>query len=885
LAHLVWGAGATLLAVATSLPARTPPTRTPPAEKPIDLRRRVEDSRPFDGQGRYALATEDGVRGCQALAVLAGRFGAKPYDALSTGKGAWLTERVIFKDVDTGATVMRLTNDRWATALSYFHGSWSADGKTIVFRRRPGMWEASTPTHGPMAMNADGTNLRNVFRDHKTVTGEVCSPTEPDVAYAKADGRSVAFSLGTGLTDHLVHGSSGWHLKISPDGRYLLSWGDTSRGKGLWVARVDGKEKYEIAVPESIHDSYRFHPTLPKVLFWYEGKLRDGFVQCDFDGSHQAVVPVSFDWNHADVGPDRGVHGNGTITRIRGEAWLPFEPLFAPPGREYYDDPYNFNSYVSWAPKDEPWANFTRIARRPHVSEIFTAAVEPAPDHAVNRYRVCLTGLQPGRDLDNPNTSPDGTKVLFNSNLFGQVDIFLVVARLPESPQGLTVRRSGAGNELTWEAPRHHAEVAGYHVYRSRCSGRGFQTLTAPHACVPAGKAGLRYLDPVEDSATYYYVVTAVENSGLESGLSDEVVSGRAGRYQGVREKRTVFLEAERARLTHPFWVGFRGDASDLHYIWMRQKEGTGTATFALSPAQLIGGPCRLWARVKGEGGARFTVGAGKARVALRCEPSKSWQWVRADETIDLAGQQSLEVSGSAYGSSLDCLALSTDDDFDPGRAARVVWPPLAAPSGLAVRARSPHEAFLAWRDGGDAVHHYNVYCGPGETFEPNQTYLVASPDRPRLVDWGIRGGQQLYYRVTAVDRAGNESPGCAPVAVQMPEVRRTLLMQEFAEAIEFTVPQEGRYTIWLELVRGKGRGTYIDLKMDDKVMGAWVGALDGLSDVAWLNYDRWGRAALTAGKHTLSISNKSPHKINKVLITNDEWYRPAGHVAILAGW
>lgn len=59
--------------------------------------------------------------------------------------GAWQTERVYFKDVDAGATMIRLTNDRWADELSCFQCHWSADGKTIVFRRRPGTACRSTP--------------------------------------------------------------------------------------------------------------------------------------------------------------------------------------------------------------------------------------------------------------------------------------------------------------------------------------------------------------------------------------------------------------------------------------------------------------------------------------------------------------------------------------------------------------------------------------------------------------------------------------------------------------------------------------------------------------------------------------------------------------------
>jgi hypothetical protein len=280
--------------------------------------------------------------------------------------------------------------------------------------------------------------------------------------------------------------------------------------------------------------------------------------------------------------------------------------------------------------------------------------------------------------------------------------------------------------------------------------------------------------------------VTSVEHSGLESILSEEVVAGRT-------EKRTVFLECERARLSHHFWVAFRGDAGDLHYVWMRAKEGTGTATFSLSPSQVIPGPCTLWARVKGEQAARFTVRAGKRRVTLPCEPGKSWRWVKADEPIDLEGQKDLEVSTSTYGSAMDCLALSSDVDFNPGRASRIAWPALPAPKGLTVAARSPFVAELSWEVVPTAMaHHYNVYCSPDRKFQPNQAYLVASPDRTKLVDWGLRSGQQLFYRVTAVDRAGNESPACEPVAVQLPEVRRTLLVKDFSPEVEFAVQEGG---------------------------------------------------------------------------------------------
>ena len=476
-------------------------------------RERVSVYVPYDGSGRYTMMQDDGVRGVQGLAALASRFGVKPYDQLRQPDGTWQTERVIFRDVDTGVPVVRLTNDPWADELSYFQGNWSADGRYVVFRRRPGMWESSTDTHGPMAVRADGTGLRNVFRDYPMVRKEVCSPTEPNICYAlAADKKLVAFDLETGRTHHVVRDVLGsWHLKVSLDGKYLMSRSAIEKGgQGLWIVSADGSEYYELSIPEAIHDSYRFHPSQQKVMYWYEGRYRtEGFVQSNFDGSGVTKVPVLFDWNHGDVGPDRGVHTEGYITRIEGSLglswdamprdtfapestsaagasrpkgtespWAAKEPLFHKPGVEYYDDPADANGYLTWWPKDQLWVYSTRILKRPYVSELEAFYAEPAPDGVVNRCRICFTGVQRPASLDNPGASPDGTKVLFNSNIFGRVDAYYAVARLPERPRALSAQPAARGVTLTWSPPAHRAEVRGYHVYRSRESGVGFEPLT-----------------------------------------------------------------------------------------------------------------------------------------------------------------------------------------------------------------------------------------------------------------------------------------------------------------------------------------------------------------------------------------------------------------------
>lgn len=849
-------------------------TQTVPVDEPLDAR--IKGYTPYDGAGRYTMEADDGVRGIQGLEAVAQRFGVKPYEELSSGEGVWQTERVIFRDVDTGATVVRLTNDPWADQLSYFKGNWTADGKCIVFRRRPGMWESSTATHGPMAMRSDGTDLRNVFRDFRMVRKEVCSPTEPGICYAMADGKKVvAFDVETGITDHLVREVPGcWHLKVSLDGKYLMGRSDIEAGgKGLWTVSADGSEYYELSIPDAIHDSYQFTPAGDKAMYWYEGRYRaEGFVMQDFRGGEEAKVNVLFDWNHGDVGLDRGAHTGGYVTRIAGDTWLEKEPLFAAPGVEYYDDPHTFNGYLTWSPKDQLWVYSTRILRRPHISEIHCYHAEPVPGDVVNRYRLCFTGVQRPACLDNPGASPDGTKVLFNSSMFGRVDAYYVVARLPEEPVGLQAERTGEGVRLTWTPPAHHAEVAGYHVYRSRESGTGYTPVTETPAI------GTESMDTeAPDAGPVFYAVTAVEHSGLESGLSVEAAVG-AG-----EAPRRIFLEAEAGERTPAVWLAHQGLASGLHYVWMRKHEGPGGITI---PAILPEGErdWRLWASVKGADGVDLTAELGGQIAHLESTASSSWGWVQAGDTMGAGGETTLTLSSGLYGTAVDCVVLTDDADFTPG-GRRILAPKRERVEGLEAEDISPYAVRLSWEAEDSATfHHYNVYCGADGDFAPSQASLVASPDAAECIDWGLKPGASLHYRVTCVDRWGNETPASEAVEVTLPGVERVVVEKPGGDEVAFEAPSAGTYTLWLKLKDGGRGGNYIDAAIDGEKR-TWTCAFDGLSEEAWFTYGQWGRFELEAGAHTLTIDNKTKHTIESVLLTNDQSLQPDGHIDILSGW
>lgn len=77
----------------------------------------------------------------------------------------------------------------------------------------------------------------------------------------------------------------------------------------------------------------------------------------------------------------------------------------------------------------------------------------------------------------------------------------------PAQPRGLVAVGGGVTVRLAWEAVS-DPDLGGYHVYRSRTPGRGYEKLTAtPQPAITYVDAG------VQPGQTYYYVVTAVDRA------------------------------------------------------------------------------------------------------------------------------------------------------------------------------------------------------------------------------------------------------------------------------------------------------------------------------------------------------------------------------------
>jgi hypothetical protein len=88
----------------------------------------------------------------------------------------------------------------------------------------------------------------------------------------------------------------------------------------------------------------------------------------------------------------------------------------------------------------------------------------------------------------------------------------------PNPPQRLTAQSLRYGAVLlSWKKNRER-DLVGYNVYRSTIPGSGYQKINSSLISVP------KYTDKqVVNGNTYYYVVTAVNKAGGESGYSNEV--------------------------------------------------------------------------------------------------------------------------------------------------------------------------------------------------------------------------------------------------------------------------------------------------------------------------------------------------------------------------
>jgi glycosidase len=312
----------------------------------------------------------------------------------------------------------------------------------------------------------------------------------------------------------------------------------------------------------------------------------------------------------------------------------------------------------------------------------------------------------------------------------------------PEAPAGLIVTGEGDSFvDLTWDAV---PGAAGYHVYRSPVSGGGYERLnTEPLAY-------LAFFDnAVTNGRLYYYVVTAVDHLGNESGRSNEA-----------------------SALPHLIigWANLQWPPSIEHTI------------SALNPTESIYG--QVWIDVHTvlpgpTEGLIAQIGFGPD--GSNPDGSGDWIWVDAAFNVDIgnndefAGQLLPEAVGTydyAYRYSttggfswLYADLDGTGNGYDPAQAGSLtvlasgdITPP-AAPANLHLVEASPSFIQLAWDAVPDAdLYRYEVYRGDAAGGPYVKMADVPAP-ATEYTDMDVVSDTAYYYVVLAADTSFNRSP------------------------------------------------------------------------------------------------------------------------------
>ena len=364
--------------------------------------------------------------------------------------------------------------------------------------------------------------------------------------------------------------------------------------------------------------------------------------------------------------------------------------------------------------------------------------------------------------------SPDGTKCLYRSSMLGNLDMYLSIVRYPSPPRNVEVRREGGGVLLTWEKPERSREVRGYRVYRSARSG-------GPYDCVSEGVVeGRRFLDR-DRAPGGYYVMTAVEHSGIEGKRFSE----EAGlTWDGHVNK---YFEAETGKLTFPMRKVFLPASSSAAYaiaravrdpFWQRTR-GEARATWNIDLPK--DASYTLWVRLRTRLGrsAEMSYLINGVNVGTFADPVPDWRWVRLSKPARLkSGGQELLCCMPKSGYELDKLLLTTDPRYTPRQMGNLPTAPPRTPSELsAAWDTTGRHVILRWRhERGPLFHYLQVHKGASKAFVPSQRTLLGSPTEPAFIDPRPPDEGELFYRIVAVDTWGNRSAVSAAASVRKPD-------------------------------------------------------------------------------------------------------------------
>jgi hypothetical protein len=325
---------------------------------------------------------------------------------------------------------------------------------------------------------------------------------------------------------------------------------------------------------------------------------------------------------------------------------------------------------------------------------------------------------------------------------------------VPVAVSDLAARQSGESVVLTFTLPVRTtegeilAEPPDVEIFRGFAGTKIEHVYTIPGALVETylGEGRMRFVDPLKPAdlarGTVFYRVRTRASPRRASADSNEA----AVRVLPVPER----IRAVRARVTESA-VELEWDApaeSPAGYRVYRGELEPGAALPAeLSPAALKS-PLALLGPAAAPAFRDTSFEFGRAYVYV----------VRS---VAQAGPDSAESADS------EPVVVTPRDTFAPAPPENLVAVYVPPSEG------APAEIELSWSIGAESdLAGYRVYrvAGAGTPPELLNRELLRLPT---FRDTSIAGGERYRYTVTAVDRAGNESPHSAPATADVPPANR----------------------------------------------------------------------------------------------------------------
>ena len=833
----------------------------------------------------------------------------------------WLSERMIFRDPSTGGILWRMTCDPSVETVDYYDiPAWNADGSLMLFNsgRTPGeKWIMNSNGESIRELNlpVEGRGRSNYwsvidplkiffsyFKEGKTtisamdpISGSVSVITTADgdlgsmmpphpseewfvfvrTSGERSDSQSTVSLVGADGTVEKLELEKRTHrirFTKSPDRRLFFNFDDP---RTTYTILPDGSQRYEIPNERGSHPGWT-----------RDGKELTIFSSVDLHG-------WSFDGKNRRVIADLGNGGHGTS--CPDDIWL-------------YSDIYPFTK--------GKYPNCL-LAIKLDGSQTVVTIAKP-----FTSMRKPVWHTQSHSTHPHPVSSPDGTKFFYNSDALSQFsDTYVAVVRPPDPPKNLNAKIVDNLTLLSWEKSFRNNETRGYNIYRAEQSGIDYQRLTDTPV------KGLSWEVPANYKGGHY-IVTAVEHCGLEGVPSNEVYGGGNKNWKGAVR---VTFEAESGKSSVPMREAI--DPVNASGGWFMSVPGAGDrGNLQMGITVPEKADYIIWARVRGKDSGQIKLDENQIASFEAGGSSWTWKLIKGHFPM-LPGEHSIMIEGADF--DIDKILVTNDKSFHPQGVMKLDNTSPPVPAGITSNAISANAVNISWEKSTGAntadIDHYNVYCSDDGNFKISQSSLIGSPSECEMVDWGLPLNSTKFYRVTAVDRSGNESLPSVPVRAAVKQFRPTsvrltaeaaktdgmkpepvspvakesaatvlLLSAEKGEASwTFDIPKDGEYAIWVlsthyevpmgqlmenqRMVPSTGESIFnIDLDNGsiitrERTRGPWN---------EW-NWTPAGnkptgtpqRFNLKAGRHTINLNSASDKaNVAQVMITDDpSWYPVEG--------